>query len=137
MIISLVQACSVSRVLLFVTPMDSSPPDSVRGILQARILQWVVISSSRGSSQPRDQTRVSCIADRFFTSAPNTFFLSRLFLKLILFPLLGYISFFFFPLKYVQMHSKIRSVVEITLCPFPASHLRVLCKHDDLSPVST
>jgi len=36
-------------------PMDCSPPSSsVRGILQARILQWVAISSSRGSSPPRD-----------------------------------------------------------------------------------
>ena len=40
-------------------PMDCSLPDSVRGILQARILGWVTISSSRGSSQPRDWTRFS------------------------------------------------------------------------------
>ena len=54
---------------------DCSPPDSsVHGILQARIQEWVAISSSRGSSQPRvrthqprDQTWVSCIAGRFFT----------------------------------------------------------------------
>ena len=40
-------------------PMDCSPPgSSVPGILQARILEWVAISSSRGSSQPRDQTHV-------------------------------------------------------------------------------
>ena len=37
------------------------------GILQTRILEWVVIPSSRGSSQPRDQTQVSCIAGGFFT----------------------------------------------------------------------
>ena len=43
------------------------PGSSVQGFLQARILEWVAISSSRGSSWPRDQTRVSCIADRFFT----------------------------------------------------------------------
>ena len=43
-------------------PMDYSPPgSSVHGILQARILEWVAISSSRGSSQPRDQTCISCI----------------------------------------------------------------------------
>ena len=36
-------------------PMDCSPPgSSVRGILQARILEWVAVSSSRGSSRPRD-----------------------------------------------------------------------------------
>ena len=38
------------------------------GILQARILEWVAIPSSRGSSQPRDQTQVSRIAGRFFTN---------------------------------------------------------------------
>ena len=49
-------------------PMDCSPPGSLSmGILQARILEWVAIPFSRGSSQPRDWTRVSCIADRFFT----------------------------------------------------------------------
>ena len=40
----------------------------VHGILQARILEWVAFPFSRGSSQPRDQTPVSCIAGRFFTS---------------------------------------------------------------------
>ena len=40
----------------------------VRGILQARILEWVAIPFSRGSSQPRDRSQVSCIADGFFTS---------------------------------------------------------------------
>ena len=38
----------------------------VHGILQARILEWIAIFSFRGSSPPRDQTRVSCIAGRFF-----------------------------------------------------------------------
>ena len=43
-------------------PMDCSPAgSSVRGILQARILEWVAIFHSRGSSQPRDWTQVSCI----------------------------------------------------------------------------
>jgi len=40
---------------------------SVHGILQARILEWVAISFSRGSSWPRDCTPVSCTAGRFFT----------------------------------------------------------------------
>ena len=49
--------------------MDSSlPGSSVHGILQVRILEWVAISFSRGSSQPRNRTRVSCIAGRFFTT---------------------------------------------------------------------
>ena len=40
----------------------------VPGILQARILEWVAFPFSRGSSQPRDWTQVSCTAGRFFTS---------------------------------------------------------------------
>ena len=45
----------------------SSPGSSVHEILQARILEWVVISSSRGTTRPRDWTQVSCITGRFFT----------------------------------------------------------------------
>ena len=49
-------------------PMYCSPPgSSVHGIFHARILEWVAISFSRGSSQPRNRTQVSCIAGRFFT----------------------------------------------------------------------
>ena len=45
-----------SRVQLFVTPVDRSPLGSfVHGIFQARMLEWVAISFSRGSSLPRDQ----------------------------------------------------------------------------------
>ena len=52
-------------------PMNYNPPDSsVHGVFQARILEWVATSSSRGSSRPRDQTHVSCIAGRFFTTEP-------------------------------------------------------------------
>ena len=48
-------------------PVDCSPPSSsVHGILQARILEWVAISFSRGSSRPRDQTQVPHIAGRCF-----------------------------------------------------------------------
>ena len=48
--------------------MDCSPPgSSVHGILQERILEWVAILFSRGSSQPMDQTQVSCIQGRLFT----------------------------------------------------------------------
>ena len=48
--------------------MDCSPPDSsVHGILQSRTLEWGAMPSSRGSSQPRDQTQVSLIAGGFFT----------------------------------------------------------------------
>ena len=44
----------------------SPPGSSVHGIFQARVLEWVAISFSRGSSRPRDWTRVSCIVDRCF-----------------------------------------------------------------------
>ena len=45
-------------------PMDYT----VHAILQARILEWVAVTSSRGSSQPRDRTQVSCVACGFLTS---------------------------------------------------------------------
>ena len=48
-------------------PMESPPGSSVHGVLQARILEWVTMPSSRGFSWPRDQTWVSCMAHRFFT----------------------------------------------------------------------
>ena len=57
-----VLAQSLSHVWLFWDPMDCSPSgSSVQGIHQARILEWVAISSSRGSSWPRDQTFISCL----------------------------------------------------------------------------
>ena len=49
---------------MYCSPRDSS----VRGILQARILEWVAFFSSRGSSLPRDGTFISCLAGRFFTT---------------------------------------------------------------------
>ena len=57
-------------------PMDYSPPgSSVHGVLQARILEWVAISSSRGSSQSKDGTcvsYVSCTGGGFFGSGRYT-----------------------------------------------------------------
>ena len=59
---------SLSSCLTLCNLMDCSLPDSsVHGILQARILEWIAIPFSRGSSQPRDRTWVSCTAGRFFT----------------------------------------------------------------------
>ena len=56
---------SLSRVPLFWDPMDCSPPGfSVHGILQARILEWVAISSSSRSSWLRDRTHTSCTGRR-------------------------------------------------------------------------
>ena len=59
-----------SETLVDCSQLDSSVP----GISQARILECVVMPSTRGSSQSRDQTHVSCIsctADRFFTAEPR------------------------------------------------------------------
>ena len=61
-------ALSLSHVQLFCDLMHCSPPgSSVHGILQARILDWVAIFFSRGSSQPRDWTPVSCTLGGIFT----------------------------------------------------------------------
>ena len=59
---------SLSHVWTLCDPIDYSPQgSSVHGILQARVLEWVAISFSRGSSWPRDRTQVSCIVGRRFT----------------------------------------------------------------------
>ena len=58
---------SLSRIRLC-DPMDCSLPGfSVRGIFQARVLEWIAMSFSRGSSRPRNRTRVSRTAGRCFT----------------------------------------------------------------------
>ena len=54
--------CVFHVVQLFIEPMDGSlPGSSVHGILQARILERVAVSFSRGSFEPRDPTHISCI----------------------------------------------------------------------------
>ena len=67
--------CSVASVMSTLCyPTDYSLPGfSVHGISPARILDWVAISSSKGSSQPRDQTQVSWVSciGRFFTTEPS------------------------------------------------------------------
>jgi len=60
----------LSRVWLFVTPW-TVPGSSVHGIYQVVILEGVAISFSRGSSQPRDGIRVSCIGRWFFITEPS------------------------------------------------------------------
>jgi len=73
----------------FCNPLDCSLLDSsVHGILQARILEWVATSFSRGSSWPRDRSQVSCsscIAGRFFTAEPRIH--QKLLIKVLLDPL--------------------------------------------------
>ena len=62
--------CMLSGVQLFCDPMDCSPPgSSIHGISQAKILKWVTISFSKGSSQTRDWIRISYIVGRFFTTS--------------------------------------------------------------------
>ena len=62
------QLCST-----FCDPMDCSwSGSSVNGILQARVLEWFALLSSRGSSQPRDQTQIPIsptLTSRFFTTS--------------------------------------------------------------------
>ena len=65
-------AQSLSHVQPFVTPWTVAfpPGSSVHGIFQVRILKWVSISYSRGSSQSRHQIHISCIAGGSFTTEP-------------------------------------------------------------------
>ena len=82
--------------------MDYSPPGSSSpGIFPTRILEWVAISSSKESSQPRDQTHVSCscyIAGKFFTIEPAK---SSFVIWWITINLASFFAFFFFGLKKV------------------------------------
>ena len=65
-------------------PIDCSlPGSSIHWILQARILEWVAMPSSRGSSQPRDWTQVSHVAGRFFTTWATREALNKLVFKSI------------------------------------------------------
>ena len=64
-------ALLLTCVQLFCNPMDGCPPgSSVHRISQARILESVAISFSRGSSQPRDQTLIPWLTGGFFTTGP-------------------------------------------------------------------
>jgi len=64
-----VQCMSAQSRPALCNPVDCSPPgSSVHGILQARILEWFAISSSRGSSLPKDHTGVFALAGKFFTT---------------------------------------------------------------------
>ena len=75
-------------------PMDYSPPgSSVHGILQARTLEWVAIPFSKGSSRLREQTHISCSADRFFIIWAAREAEIHTYLHLILQVFLGPISF--------------------------------------------
>ena len=86
--------------------MDCSLPGfSVHGIFQARVLEWVAISFSRGSSWPRDRTQVSYIADRRFTlwatNSPLYIYISSFFF----FFLVLFIYLFYFTILYWFCHT--------------------------------
>ena len=88
--------------------MDCSPPgSSVRGIFQARVLEWVAIPFSRGSCWPRDQTLVSCIVGRFFTSWATS----------------AYVLFFFLPKRHALLFFSPSSSI---LKSYPAQILLLL-----------
>ena len=69
----LVCFCLVAKSYLTLSgPMDCSQPgSSVRGISQARMLEWVAISFSRGSSPPRIEPKSPALAGEFFTTEPS------------------------------------------------------------------
>ena len=87
----------------------SLPGSSVHGILQARILEWVAISFSRGSSRPRNRTWVCCIVGRFFThwAVREASFLST-----------AYHFFFFFQISG-------RALKSFTMCSNTADNLPI------------
>ena len=71
---SFLSLCVLSHVWLFVTPWTGACQAPVPGIILARIMEQVAISFSKGSTQPKDQTCVSCdscIVVRFFTTEPQ------------------------------------------------------------------
>ena len=84
-------------------PKDCSPPDSsVHGILQAKILQWVVIPFFRGSSGPRDQTWVSLSLFFFYQLEAN------------------HLTILQWPLTWIHMHSPSRSPLPPPSPPNPS-----------------
>ena len=95
----------------------SWPGSSVHGILQARILEWVAISSSRGSSQPRDCTQISCIDWQILYHWATR---EGCILKLYT---CNYIHVY---ITYSTVHFS-RSVVSNSLWPHESQHARPLC----------
>ena len=88
---------SLSHVRLFATPWTVAyqAPSSIHGIFQARVLEWIAISFSRGSSWPRNQTRVSHTAGRRFIV-----WATRVQSSLFLFPLLMSLEPYFISLSF-------------------------------------
>ena len=90
----------------------SLPSSSVHGIIQARKLEWVAISCSRGSSQPRDRTHNSCLAGGFFTTEPPGVLINIYSICII--SSCGYVQFVF-PIPRVQILMGILVVFTVSL----------------------
>ena len=79
-----VHAKSLQLCLTICNPENCSPPgSSVHGILQTRVMEWVAMPSSRGSSWCRNQTRVSCLLHWQAGSLPLVFFLKPWFIMFL------------------------------------------------------
>ena len=97
---------------------------SVYGIFQARILEWVAIFFSRGSSQPRDQTHVfcvSCIAGRFFTTEPPQKPHIYMYVDIIIWA-------YTHPYTYICTHIHTVSVFHFCCNKSPQSSVQSLCR---------
>ena len=108
-------------------PMEGSPPgSSVRGILQARILEWVVMPSSRGSSWPRDRTcvsHVSCIGRQvlyYWATWEAPWLLSLILHNIVTISWIGYIGAILTTYQYTV------SLPLSTHCPLLLPCLRIL-----------
>ena len=97
----------------------------VQGILQATILEWVAFLFSRGSSQPRDRTLVSCIAGEFFTSWDIREALY--FDALYKFQLFGGFSIFHFLLLYITTFSCLESLSDNSKICFNNGSVFTIC----------
>ena len=110
---SVAQSCST-----LCDPMDYSLPDfSVHGISQARILEWVALSFSRGSSWPRNQTRVFCVswvAGRLFITEPLVLLLTLHVCNCLLFCPLTLQELYFTPI-FFWLYTKYILDLEFTL----------------------
>ena len=106
--------------------MDCSPQEfSVHGILQAKILEWVAIPFSRGSSQSRDRSQVSCIAGQIFTIRA-TRDLSKIMYWHVILNLGGYfeLNFLLF-LSMLYLHTLIGMISSVKCCAQSFSCVRL------------
>ena len=115
-------------------PTDHSPPGfSVHGILQARIPEWVAISFSRGSSQPRDQAQVFCTAGRFFMDWAMPSLLAKL-SELLLWPLPHGFRFIcvYFIIYIVAQTTSLKYIYSfVCVCAYGAQSCLTLCHPTD------